>query len=57
MEEIESIRKVYDMAPEMPVYPFNVRIVTSFFGSLGVPIIIVVVEHLVSQLEKAAAAG
>ncbi len=50
IEEIENVRKVYDMAREMPVYPFNFRIVSSFIGSLGLPLVLVLIERLFGEL-------
>lgn len=46
---IENLRKLHAVASSMPVYPFNLRIITSFLASIGPPIIILIFEHNISK--------
>jgi hypothetical protein len=44
VESIESINKLYDIALKMPVYPYDLKTVSSFIGSIFVPILLFLLE-------------
>ena len=50
MNDFENINKIYDLVKKMPVYPFNIATVTSFIGSLFIPILLFLVERILQSL-------
>lgn len=50
IEELDSIQQLHAIASKMPVYPFNVQNISSFFGSVLTPILLIALEFAVSQL-------
>lgn len=49
VESIESINKLYDLASKMPVYPYDLKTVTSFLGSIFVPVLLFLLELLLKS--------
>ncbi len=47
--ELESLREIHEVASKMPVYPFNVATVTSYLSSIAVPVVVYVIQTLLSQ--------
>lgn len=50
ISQLEKVRKIYDIASQMPVYPFNAKIVASFFGTLGMPLLLVLLREIMMRL-------
>jgi hypothetical protein len=50
MDDFENINKIYDLAKKMPVYPFNIATVTSFIGSIFIPVILFLIEKVFEML-------
>lgn len=49
IQDMENVHKVYEYAKQMPVYPFNIGIVSSFLGSVVAPLGMLALEQGVSQ--------
>jgi hypothetical protein len=49
IESIENINKLYDLAVKMPVYPYDIKTVTSFIGSIFVPVLLFILEILLKS--------
>jgi hypothetical protein len=49
MENIENSNKLYAFAKKMPIYPFNLGTVSSFFGSIFIPIFLYVIETIIQK--------
>jgi hypothetical protein len=50
IESIENINKLYELAIKMPIYPYDIKTVTSFLGSIFVPVLLFVLEILLKSL-------
>ena len=50
LSEIERVRQVYAMAAEMPVFPFTLRNVTAFFAAIAPPVLLFLLEFILSDL-------
>jgi len=50
VESIESINKLYDIALKMPVYPYDLKTVSSFIGSIFVPVLLFLLELVLKSL-------
>jgi hypothetical protein len=50
MSDFENINKIYDLAKKMPVYPYNIATVSSFIGSIIIPIFLFILEHVFLKL-------
>jgi hypothetical protein len=49
IESIENINKLYELAAKMPVYPYDIKTVTSFLGSIFVPVLMFILEILLKS--------
>ena len=47
-EELELLKKMYDVVSKMPVYPFNIGTVSSFICSVFAPIVMFIIQNLIS---------
>ncbi|MDY0354895.1 MAG: hypothetical protein RBR19_03375 [Sedimentisphaerales bacterium] len=47
--ELESLRKVHEIASRMPVYPFNATTISSFLGTLLTPFLILVLDKMLDM--------
>lgn len=50
MDDFENVNKMYELARKMPVYPFNVATVSSFIGSIFIPVILFILEKVFEKL-------
>jgi hypothetical protein len=50
VSELESLRKMYEIASKMPVYPFNLQIITSFLGSIIAPTIVFLLQKCINSV-------
>lgn len=48
-EGLESLRQMHKAASKMPIFPFNTKTVSSFAGSVLTPVLIFVVEQMLSK--------
>jgi hypothetical protein len=48
LDELDSLKKIYDVASKMPVYPFNFTNVTSYLGSIVTPVLIFVIQQIIT---------
>ncbi len=49
LESIESIKKLYDLAVKMPVYPYDLKTISSFIGSIFVPVLLFLLELMLKS--------
>ena len=47
IDELDSLKKLHDIAFRMPVYPFNFQTISSFFGSVFAPLLVLALEILI----------
>lgn len=50
INQMEALRKVHEIASNMPVYPFNLKTVSSFVGSVLTPLLIFLLEKGLSSI-------
>jgi hypothetical protein len=50
ISKLEELKKLYDMANAMPVYPFNSKNVIRFFSSILWPILVLFLQYLIQKL-------
>lgn len=50
MDDFENINKIYDLAKKMPVFPYNIGTVTSFIGSIFIPIFLFILDRILQSL-------
>lgn len=50
IDHIENLKKLYEIAEKMPIYPFNTEHVTRFFGSVLWPVAVIFIKWLIDRL-------
>ena len=48
-KQLERIHKFHNMVSQMPVYPFNMKTVSSFIGSVVTPIMVLIVVEIIKK--------
>lgn len=52
IKNLENLKVLYDITVKMPVYPYNFKIVASFFSSLLIPLLLSFVSILIENILK-----
>jgi hypothetical protein len=50
LEKLESLKKIHEIALKMPVFPFNIKTVSSFLGSIFLPVITYIITTGIGQI-------
>jgi hypothetical protein len=50
LNKLDNIQRLYNIARKMPIFPFNLRIVSSFAGSVGIPIVLAILPKFMANV-------